>query len=864
MKPAIELYSLADRVFFEDPMRWHAEQTFELATGDVPAGWRRSGAGPWVMLRPDGLVLPKQGWKIHVSAVPSNALEVLKAVAGYLVEHGVAFKFLRGRALLHAYSMKYAPRAASGKLVTIYPVDEAELERVLVGLDELVGGADGPYVLSDLRFHDGPLYVRYGGFDKRYCVTEDGERELAIERPDGTLVPDERRPVFTVPEWVQLPAFLQPHHDKVKSGGQLDYDVTEALHFSNGGGVYVAKRRTDGHEVVIKEARPHAGLSGDEQDAVTRLAQEEWALRQLAGVQGIPALHEVVQVWEHRFLVMDRVPGQALQHWMANQFPLVGVSSTPEQRRAYAERAIKLHDRITELVARVHERGVVFADLHPANIMVDDNDEPGLVDFESAFPASEQRRQLAGHAGFVSREVSGVDVDRQALTVLRLWMFMPLTSVLALAPAKLGELMSEAEQLFELPPEFTKPVHELSDRRAVNQVPAPVSAPSARWGEAGWSAAVESLAAAIAASATPDREDRLFPGDIEGFISTDGASFAHGAAGVLWALSSAGLPTERKHREWLLHKASVPVERPGFFDGVHGVAHVLDHLGYRAEAAGLVVRAADLVAETTDLTLFSGLAGIGLNLLHLHDKRPGAGHLARALELGLRVGDALESGQPCGIDRPPGRLGRVRDSGTNGGLLRGWSGPALFLLRLYEATQDRVWLDQAVRAVHRDLDLCVADEQDGTLQVDGGFRRLPYLEIGSAGIALVGDMVSRHTADERVLAALGPLSRACESMFVMDAQLFNGRAGLLAILSGLSRSGHASLISERIGQDLESSAEDHLAKLRWHLLEYHGHASFPGDGSSRLSMDFSTGNAGIIAAINSTIRPGVPFMPFAQ
>jgi len=215
MKPSIELYSLADRVFFEDPLRWRAEEAFELATGEVPDGWRRGGAGPWVMLRPEGIQLPKQGWKIHVSALPSNALEVLKPVADYLIEHKVAFKFLRGRALLHAYSMKYAPRAASGKLITIYPVDEAELERVLTGLDELVGGTDGPYVLSDLRFNNGPLYVRYGGFDKRYCVTEDGERELAVERPDGTLVPDERRPVFTVPDWVRLPAFLQPHQDRV-------------------------------------------------------------------------------------------------------------------------------------------------------------------------------------------------------------------------------------------------------------------------------------------------------------------------------------------------------------------------------------------------------------------------------------------------------------------------------------------------------------------------------------------------------------------------------------------------------------------------------------------------------------------------
>ena len=98
------------------------------------------------------------------------------------------------------------PRGASGKLVAIYPHDEAEFEVILKDLGTILAGEPGPYILSDLRIGDGPLYVRYGGFTERHCEDTDGRMVAAIEDGDGRLVPDRRDPVFTVPEWVTMPA----------------------------------------------------------------------------------------------------------------------------------------------------------------------------------------------------------------------------------------------------------------------------------------------------------------------------------------------------------------------------------------------------------------------------------------------------------------------------------------------------------------------------------------------------------------------------------------------------------------------------------------------------------------------------------
>ncbi|HZD02466.1 MAG TPA: hypothetical protein VFA46_20445 [Actinomycetes bacterium] len=151
---------------------------------------------------PPHTILPPQGWKIHVSASLRNAEEILGIVKDYCVQQRIAFKFLRNKVLILAFDTKYAPRESSGKFMTLYPVDEAGLRRTLEELDQALGGRQGPYVLTDLRWRSGPLYVRYGGFLERHCKTETGELALAIADPQDRLVPDVKRPVFTMPDWV--------------------------------------------------------------------------------------------------------------------------------------------------------------------------------------------------------------------------------------------------------------------------------------------------------------------------------------------------------------------------------------------------------------------------------------------------------------------------------------------------------------------------------------------------------------------------------------------------------------------------------------------------------------------------------------
>ena len=106
-------------------------------------------------------------------------------------------------------------------------------------------------------------------------------------------MPDLRAPVFTFPAWVTLPSFLAPHlaARNAVTIKDLPYQIDQALHFSNGGGVYAGTHSRTGEPVVLKEARPYAGLAADGSDAVARLRREHDILRQLSGLGVVPGVH---------------------------------------------------------------------------------------------------------------------------------------------------------------------------------------------------------------------------------------------------------------------------------------------------------------------------------------------------------------------------------------------------------------------------------------------------------------------------------------------------------------------------------------------------------------------------------------------
>lgn len=850
-----EEFCLADPWFYDTPARLSSDaDSFDHIWRPLPMGWECVRQEIWAVMSCHGRTLPRQGWKVHVSARLDNAERVLSAVCDYCFPRGISFKFLHGKKILLAKNAKYAPREDSGKFVTIYPADYAEFERVLADLSAELAGEHGPYILSDLRYGDGPLYVRYGAFTERWVAAEDGQYVPAIERPDGTLVPEDVAPVFRIPEWAEVPDVLVPHlavrglsHDSL-----LPHQVEHALHFSNAGGVYLARRDAGDELVVLKEARPYAGLHPDGTDAVTRLYRERDALEQLQGVAGVPVLHECFTMWEHHYLMLEYLPGRPLSRWLASEYPLTRCGSGPAELAGYTKRALGVLDQVEKLVRSIHERGLVFADLHPGNILVAEDDSISLVDYELAFPIDEPRRLpvLAAPGFGAPADRTGQAIDDYALAALRLHMFLPLTHMMRFQPDKVDLYLETIKERFPVPDEFGQVV--LADLAPAGNEPTangPANVQRGRMSPAmefdsprpDWHAVCESLIEAILLSATPEREDRLFPGDIEQF-TVGGSCFAFGAAGVLHALATSGGGRYPQYEQWLLDSVHrIPPRRPGFYDGAHGIAYVLREFGYVHDAVELIEESTPQVGRMRDHGLHSGLAGVGLNLLHFGQALRSGTYTAQALAIGDRLAEQLTVAA---------RSGRR----TVAGLLRGWSGPGLLFVKLYEHTRDPGWLDMVERALRWDLGGCV-EHLDGSRLARDGDRRTPsHLDVGSAGIALVVQQLVQYLPDAECATMLPALRRACHPEFVVQSGLFAGRAGMLGALATLLR-GHDD-------PDGEHALHRHMVRLGWHAVPYRGELAFPGNESLRLSMDFATGTAGVLRALTVAVDRSGALLPF--
>ncbi|WP_016697703.1 phosphotransferase, partial [Actinoalloteichus spitiensis] len=488
------------------------------------------------------------------------------------------------------------------------------------------------------------------------------------------------------------------------------------------------------------------------------------------------------------------------------------------------------------LLSRIHDRGYVYGDLHDRNILVDEDDRVSLIDFELARPAAEATRSALGAPGFAAPpDRVGVDADRYAAAVLRLWMFLPMTALTALDPGKAETFVRFAVRSFPLSSaEFGDAVlGQLRPRTST----APTDAPPPSAGlralasdRPDWASVRESVATAVLRSATPHRQDRLFPGDIDQF-RLGGDTLGHGAAGVLHALAATGHGRHPEHETWLVDSVRRnPPRRPGLYDGAHGIAHVLEDLGRHELADELLTEFDPLLPGLTRHGLGSGLSGIALNLLRFGERRADPARIDQALALGERLLAAI----------PPSAATGSRGKGR-AGLLHGWSGPALLFLRLFEHTGERRWLTAAEDALAADVAECGENEHGALLVRDGATRMLPYLEVGSAGIVVVLEQLAEHAPDSPTVDRLPALRRALLGEFAIQPGLFLGRAGLMVAL--------AAAIRRDQDPELVAALRRHRDRLALHAIPHGGEIAFPGNQLLRLSMDLATGGAGVLLAL---------------
>lgn len=862
-------YLAADQRFYEpiDRRPKRAGDFLGRVEHKLDADWQVVCSGVWVNFHHRGSRLPLQGWKIHLSTVPQDAARLLEVVASFLIARKTSFKFLSDAGALRLTGSKSWTRGASGKFITIYPLDAEDFKLILAELDPLTREFRGPYILSDKRYQDSKvLYYRYGGIRPNSRLRADGRRTMVLVAPDGREVEDVRGPVYHKPDWVEEPfpsAEEEPRSEGLNGGR---YIVEKALHFSNTGGVYLARDARTGKTVVLKEARAHVHGFSDSMDAAALLRHEHALLEKIAGHGVAPRPVELFQEWEHLFLVEEHLDGyMALRHLSARGSLFLETRPTREAVLRHLKRDLVIARRLARIIDALHAEGIVWGDISVNNIMVHPETlDVRIIDLESAQDRGGAAMERIFTPGFADgRRRSGtaatVEDDYYGVGAVLLFLVTHSNGLLALKPEASSQMLAEMTRDFGLPARLTEVIalllgDDASSRPRPSAVLASVEEALADLGPIGFDeerrlspeeleAAVSGAGRFIEASADLHRKDRLFPADPSVFL-TNPLGLSHGAAGVLYALSAAGRPVEPALVEWLLAREGSETLPPGLYNGSAGLAWSLLQLGRRSEAEASLEKGVGHPLLASCANLHDGLAGWGLTNLRFWLSTRDETYLREA-EL---VGRALVA---TAEERDGGLCWPKADGVVEYGLGFGSSGIGLFLLYLDRALGGG-FQDAAVRAFEHDLAHGVPMDGGGlSWHRDSAPSAIvsPYWKQGSAGVGIAALRFLKATGDQRYRKLVDDLDVDCGRKYAT----FPGRD------EGLAGIGEYLLDAYLFTGEEKFLARAHrlAAGLRVFAVEQPEGVAYPGNGLARFSCDLATGSAGIALFLDRlrSLRP---------
>jgi serine/threonine protein kinase len=747
--------------------------------------WTVEPHGTWCRVNPPHTPMPNQGWKLHVSATPLSAPVVLARVADVLAGAGCVFKFARDLDTVGWLVSGQVDRGRAGKFITAYPIGDDQFRRLGARLDEVTDGLPGPAILSDRAWRPGSLVqYRFGVFAAAPVLTNDGTFESMLTGPDGRLLKDERRAWFSPPAWAVLPLADHPRAaDPAPGGGVIIADrfvVKRAIRHSYRGGVFRAMDQRTGCEVALKQARPHTLSALDGTDSRDLLRREAAVLAQLGPLGLSPAPVALVEQQENLFLAEELVAGTTLRVWARER--AVGAGGG---HGVPAGEAVDLARQLVDLVAAVHDQGLVLRDLSPNNVMVTPEGRLRLVDLEyAATPGA--RVGAVFTPGYAAPEV---------LTAPRFGPAPPATADLYSVGATMVYLAAGVDPwpVADRPTEarMRGVVGQLArDMPAVRQLACAVlgltsAEPDQRWSLRRTRAFLAGTIAAPRAASTPEsdlterllsdglthlvrtmqpHQSRLWPGDESG-SDHDPSNVQQGAAGVLGVLTRAArdLGGDQLRRAVATTAAWIDERRlaispllPGLYFGrsgtawaLHDAAMLLGDVGLGAHAIALAKR---VPVSWPNPDICHGTAGAGMAALYLWKATGDA-------ELADRAREAADSVLAAAVERGGNLFWPVPDTFDSGlaglthyGYAHGVAGAGTFLLYAGIALGRGEYLDAARRA--GDTLAAGADVEGDAAwwppsQSEPGQSRWLHWCSGSAGVGTFLVRLWQVTGDER-------------------------------------------------------------------------------------------------------------------
>jgi hypothetical protein len=842
----------------------------------------------WIELAHVEASMPDQGWKLHLTASETSALDVLAGALNSLLDEPVTFKVTRSLAQLNDLNEGHGGLSQVGKFLTVYPNDDAQALRLCASLDKATRGLRGPRIRSDRALRRGSIvHYRYGGFAGLFLQTPMGQILPALRDGDGELIPDERKPTYLAPHWLPDPFLAAGLADPPKPRGRLlggRYLVVATLHESPRGSIFSAVDVRDPRACIIKHAERNALPGRRGQDACGRLRHEMAVLARLDGDDRFPQVLDLFEEEDDAYLVMTEIAGQTLEQQVR--------AMAAEGRLPSNALIVSWGRQAAAAVGALHRLGLVYRDLKSPNVMIDDDGRLRIVDLEMACEIGSPDFEGRGTRGYLSprqerdRAPSVAD-DVYGLGAILYFAATGAEPSMAPRPARLLDRPLELMNP-DLHPHLASVIRRCLDRRPRHRY-----ASMAAVGEA----LAEAAAARPAAAAGPARAGPVLPGARaarrlagalgdalcdDARLDSDGSPFwvsrhevhegirardlSIGSAGPILVLSDLVAELERPRHRDVLERAARALARdgeerprplPGLFVGEAGVGAALLRAGKVLCDDALVAAAADRARLIASLPyrspdLFNGTAGRLRFHLWLWDATADPGQLAFATEAGLALLASAQGSKRAGTWWTiPDGFGGLSGM-TYLGYAHGAAGIADALLDLFEATGDERF-SAAARGAGRWIARHAVGSPGNGSALDwpdqpGGSGIGPYWCHGAAGIGqfLLHAAELDLLPEARALAGGAALAAARSARWSGPTQC-HGLAGNMEFLLDMFQS---------TGEDCYLAEARLLARLLLAFSSRSGGAvRWPSESPTMFTPDYTVGYAGVASCL---LRLGAP------
>ncbi|BBC61852.1 protein kinase domain-containing protein [Melissococcus plutonius] len=830
----------------------------------------------WVALFPLNSKIQRQGWKVHISSKIDKSEDILNVVSDVCFSMNVTFKHLSSLEFFVKRNSKQIDRGVSGKFITCYP-NEDDLEHFLNILEEKLEKFDGPYILSDKKWKNAPIYLRYGVF--RDSNKEDGYScDSQTLKINDKFIVDKRLPQFIVPEGLQIPNFLiswitEEDDSNDTDNYKMPFLIEKPIIFSNSGGIY--RGSFNNIKVIVREARPYTGIENNGLDAVSRTKSEKLALDKLSNIEGVPICYWYGKLWDNYYLVTEECKGVALNHWLTQNYPLYDAQTSNN----YLSRITSIIEQIIKIVEKAHATKIYHQDIHMKNILIDNQDNVSLIDWEqSVYNKKDKRRHLVAASGFrnwgytTPANIDWYGVYQVANTLLYpaivqsdlVYGYGKQTSK---AGSKILEKFhyskSEIDSYIRLlktlskkignikvlsPSKVLHPYLEENDdtlenkkNRILNGLLEGFDSIYRRW----------------------EKEKRFFPVHYYGLNKNNGIAYSD--LGVLWAYSKLieqlDISKNSEYEELekhLVSKAILNIEGnnindTGLLDGISGTIWLLNKLKYTDEAARLYSKNyKKLISSSKNMRLYDGLCGILLVGINFSSN----GLLTK--EVSKDVFNEVEKFTLKYINHSETFIPITKDNKKsndpykiNGGLLYGHAGLGWLFGEMYKLTSTDIYIKALNVSIENELKVYQEDKQ-GTLQYSQGDRVLPYLSMGSGGLGIL-ICENYKLVDNEYKIILNKLYKAVDGSFCMFPGLFNGLSGLKVSQFFMNK-----YLGE-INNDL--ILEDYIEELNGYLIKIGNGICIAGDGGMKITEDIASGFGGIVITLCCLIQNEFILLP---